>query len=117
MFVVLFLTNKSQTCIESKVTPRSCFNVSMCTSRFVSYRANFELASSHRVEPDVFELFMPFHHINDVGESVHVTQHSTHETVNSIKTDYFSKVFTIVLSSNHSGFHPDFSCSAIPDQF
>lgn len=64
-----------------------------------------------------FELVMPFHHINDVGESVHVTQFSTHETVNSVKTDYITKVFTIVLSSNHSGFHPDFSCSAIPDQF
>ena len=55
-----------------------------------------------------FELVMPFHHINDVGESVHVTQFSTHETVNSVKTDYITKVFTIVLSSNHSGFHPDF---------
>ena len=64
-----------------------------------------------------FELVMSFHHISDVGESVHVTQFSTHETVNSVKTDYITKVFTIVLSSNHSGSHPDFSCSAIPDQF
>src|SRR4051812_14215660 len=115
MFVVSSLTNKSQTCIELKITPRSCFYVSMCTSRFVSYCANFELASSQGVEPYVFELVMPFHHINDVGESMHVIQFSIHETVNSVKTDYITKVFTIVLSSNHSGFHPDFSCSAIPD--
>ena len=64
-----------------------------------------------------FELVMPFYHTHDVGESVQVTQFSTHETVNPVKLDYITKVFTIVLSSNHSGFHPDFSCSAIPDQF
>src|SRR3954462_15498425 len=64
-----------------------------------------------------FELVMSFHHINDVGESVQVTQFSTHETVNSVKTDYITKIFTIILSFNHSGFHPDFSCSAIPHQF
>src|SRR5438270_13999272 len=64
-----------------------------------------------------FELVMSFHHINDVGESMHVTQFSTHETVNSVKTDYITKVFTIVLSSNHYVSHPDFSCSAIPVQF
>ena len=64
-----------------------------------------------------FELVMSFHHINDVGESVQITQFSTHETVNPVKLDYITKVFTIVLSSNHSGSHPYFSCSAITDQF
>ena len=64
-----------------------------------------------------FELVMSFHHINDVGESVHVTQLSTHETVNFAKTNYFTKVFTVVLPSSHSRFHLDFSCSAILDQF
>src|SRR5204863_3917858 len=50
-FAVSFLTNKSQTYIESKITSLSCFYVSMCTSRLFSCCA-CRLSKYHSQKPE-----------------------------------------------------------------